>query len=292
MDEFNPQIESARPPWKIVAIIAGAVVLAVLLVVGAIWFARSREGVNVDAQNLARVEIQLERELQGCAQETDPAACRLRKVLLATQATGAASLCASLSGEEFDGCVWSVARDRMDAATCASITDEENAATCADSVNVQLALSSMDTAYCDKITDATKREGCTTTLEGPLTAGNCASRGNGQEACDQLASFEAAVASKNPDQCAALSNEEYRSRCEDLVGTGDRDLDGLNEDEEMMAGSSDTSADTDGDGLTDAEEISVYASDPAATDTDGDGFNDGDEVKNGYNPSGAGRLNE
>jgi hypothetical protein len=37
--------------------------------------------------------------------------------------------------------------------------------------------------------------------------------------------------------------------------------------------------DTDGDGLTDAEELSVYETDPAAPDSDNDGLSDGDEVK-------------
>lgn len=42
-------------------------------------------------------------------------------------------------------------------------------------------------------------------------------------------------------------------------------------------------ADTDGDGLTAAEE-EFYGTDPDNLDTDGDGFNDGEEVKAGYDP--------
>ncbi len=47
--------------------------------------------------------------------------------------------------------------------------------------------------------------------------------------------------------------------------------------------------DTDGDGLTDADE-KKYGSDPKKSDTDGDGFSDSSEVKNGYNPAGPGKL--
>lgn len=42
--------------------------------------------------------------------------------------------------------------------------------------------------------------------------------------------------------------------------------------------------DTDGDGLTDAEE-QLLGTNPTKVDTDGDGYKDGDEVKNGYDPS-------
>lgn len=48
--------------------------------------------------------------------------------------------------------------------------------------------------------------------------------------------------------------------------------------------------DTDGDGLTDLEEINIYKTHYLFPDTDGDGYNDGDEVKNGFNPKGEGRL--
>jgi len=49
------------------------------------------------------------------------------------------------------------------------------------------------------------------------------------------------------------------------------------------------SADTDGDGLFDAQEATL-GTDPNNSDTDGDGHKDGDEVKNGYNPAGVGKL--
>ena len=42
--------------------------------------------------------------------------------------------------------------------------------------------------------------------------------------------------------------------------------------------------DTDGDGLSDAEEINVYGTDPALADTDGDGMDDGDEVLYSLDP--------
>lgn len=48
--------------------------------------------------------------------------------------------------------------------------------------------------------------------------------------------------------------------------------------------------DSDGDGLTDAQELNVYHTDPNKSDTDGDGFTDGAEAQNGYSPAGAGKI--
>lgn len=42
--------------------------------------------------------------------------------------------------------------------------------------------------------------------------------------------------------------------------------------------------DTDGDGLLDQDEVSLYHTDPYYPDTDGDGYSDGSEIVNGYSP--------
>lgn len=52
-----------------------------------------------------------------------------------------------------------------------------------------------------------------------------------------------------------------------------------------------TQNDSDGDGLTDADEL-LYGSDMTNNDSDGDGYLDGEEVKNGYDPMGPGKLIE
>jgi hypothetical protein len=52
----------------------------------------------------------------------------------------------------------------------------------------------------------------------------------------------------------------------------------------LPSGSTGGSTDTDGDGLTDVEEVSIYGTNASAADTDGDGFADGQEVAVGSNP--------
>ncbi|MFA6422590.1 MAG: hypothetical protein WCV92_04270 [Candidatus Buchananbacteria bacterium] len=64
----------------------------------------------------------------------------------------------------------------------------------------------------------------------------------------------------------------------------DSDGDGLSDAQESRLGTNPLKADTDNDGLTDYAEVTIYKSDPLNPDTDGDGFKDGSEVINGYDP--------
>ncbi len=65
----------------------------------------------------------------------------------------------------------------------------------------------------------------------------------------------------------------------------DSDGDALTDWDEMNVHSTDKNkADTDGDGLDDFDEINTHNTDPLNADTDGDGFADGVEVDGGYNP--------
>ena len=63
-----------------------------------------------------------------------------------------------------------------------------------------------------------------------------------------------------------------------FAALGDPDRDGLISSLEAGLNSHPGRADTDGDGLNDGEEWSMWLTDPAEADTDGDGLNDGDEL--------------
>ncbi len=64
----------------------------------------------------------------------------------------------------------------------------------------------------------------------------------------------------------------------------DPDHDGLNNLQEYLAGTDIHNPDTDGDGLTDGQEVLIYKTNPLVADTDGDGIPDGLEVQEGTNP--------
>ena len=70
----------------------------------------------------------------------------------------------------------------------------------------------------------------------------------------------------------------------------DSDGDGLTNAEEATLGTNPNNPDTDGDGLTDYQEVCIYGTNPLNPDTDGDSYKDGEEVQNGYNPNGPGKM--
>ncbi len=63
-----------------------------------------------------------------------------------------------------------------------------------------------------------------------------------------------------------------------ILGTADSDGDGLSNSEERRIGTDPYNPDTDGDGLTDYQEVREYATDPLKADTDGDNLTDYAEI--------------
>lgn len=75
------------------------------------------------------------------------------------------------------------------------------------------------------------------------------------------------------------TTDDERVLAEVAAWQRDSDFDGLRDIEERRLGTDPFNADTDGDGLTDYEEVHVYLTNPLVVDTDGDGINDYEEVK-------------
>jgi len=72
----------------------------------------------------------------------------------------------------------------------------------------------------------------------------------------------------------------------------DQDGDGLDDVRESQMGTDPQNWDSDQDGLGDGDEIIIWKTDPLNPDSDGDTYLDGDEVRNGYSPSGSGKIFE
>ncbi len=86
------------------------------------------------------------------------------------------------------------------------------------------------------------------------------------------------------------SQDQIDQPAEIIDSNIDSDGDGLTDKQEMVIGTDPFNPDSDEDGLFDNEEIVLYETDPLNDDTDGDTHKDGDEVKAGYDPNGEGTL--
>lgn len=104
----------------------------------------------------------------------------------------------------------------------------------------------------------------------------------GGDGCDEVCGQEKDV---DDDGLSDAWEEYYTSGLSVLTGpTADPDSDGLNNEDEHSFGTNPASADSDGDGLTDGDELDVFKTDPRFADTDGDGMPDGWECENHLDP--------
>ncbi len=83
---------------------------------------------------------------------------------------------------------------------------------------------------------------------------------------------------------AGLFGAQYLSARATVQANTDADKDTLTTAQEEALGTDPNNPDTDGDGLTDAEEVNIYGTDPKKNDTDGDTLLDGAEIKMGTSP--------
>lgn len=92
------------------------------------------------------------------------------------------------------------------------------------------------------------------------------------------------------DNCLNTANAGQLDNDNDGDGDvcdNDDDNDGLTDQRERSLGTNPLLPDSDGDGLSDSDEVDVHRTDPSVADTDGDGFTDFDEVAEGTSPTSA-----
>lgn len=108
-----------------------------------------------------------------------------------------------------------------------------------------------------------------------LATGNAAKPGEGPVEAETAAPAESADGRKAPVSApdTVRQREEFAP-----LGAG---VDGA---VLISTTSTDFNRDSDGDGVTDGEELRIYKTDPESKDTDKDGYDDGSEIRRGYDP--------
>ncbi|MEK7615150.1 MAG: hypothetical protein AAB431_02075, partial [Patescibacteria group bacterium] len=243
--DFNDYSSPRRTiSWKPIAIIAGGIVLAILLVVGAVHFWRTRSAATLAIQTQLQTQRQAAQDV--CKDAEDKQACLDGQTQRLALQGGNVELCQDLSGDAYDGCVWEFASGKSDASFCESIKNETNKESCSEGIFLKLAFDSGDVNACDKIKNKTKVSLCKEAVLDPLTAENCLARGKEAKQCEILTVVAEANKKQDMRVCDTLLDERVAS-CKELVTVDDPDFDGLSS----------------------IQETGTYGSDPYKDDTDG-----------------------
>lgn len=211
---------------------------------------------HVDRLKIDQANTMIARSTATCEAADDPAACAAQARSEVARATGQVAVCDGLNSADFQNCVALIALDNANPDLCHALSGSSES-TCADDARLVSAQRSQEYSQCSMILDEEKKAICRAQLLAVvIAAGECEKYGIDQETCQYPGELEAIVAAGDPDGCAGFSSEQ-RASCEDMFSSLDRDSDGLSRLTEYKLGTSDDTADSDGDGYTDSEEVAT-----------------------------------
>ncbi|OGL97342.1 hypothetical protein A2318_02650 [Candidatus Uhrbacteria bacterium RIFOXYB2_FULL_45_11] len=264
MDFSDQPIQPKHIPWKLIAIIAGGVVLAGLIMGGVFYVIRDKTPQAPPASSVVSVfgtpsstETTSVSAESACDVAEDSEACRILKAKERAIAEKKSESCDVLTEEDKDDCYWSVARAARDAVVCEKIKNGDWMKQCADEQHASLAITTSDVALCDKIADGQTKMHC----EHVVAIKDGTVCENADANCLFTRVLVAANQRKDADVCRVL-DPKRSAECRTLVVVNDPDLDGIDS----------------------TQEIVLYGTNPRNPDTDGDGYLDGQEVNAGYDP--------
>jgi hypothetical protein len=149
--------------------------------------------------------------------------------------------------------------------------DEEAVNLCLDLYYYEESQEKIDIKFCQKMHEAESVSECINDLYyinkdieicRQLT-------GDTQTLCYDIIGYNLATDKKDIKYCDYIISDNKEKECQEKINNlSDKDFDGLSNESEK-----------------------TYGTDPEKKDTDGDGHPDGEEVRNGFNPSGEGKLN-
>lgn len=208
---------------------------------------------HVDVAKVDQANTIITNAVASCAAEKDPKACEDQARADAARMTGQASVCSGLDDGPLMDCITLIAMDDADPSLC-SVLSGSDETTCVDAATLRKAKKDGDYGLCADIQNEEKKVACQTQLVKVVIENNeCQKYGISEATCDYPAALAAVVASGDPSGCNQFEGSE--SGCEDMFSSLDQDRDGLSLLEEYKLGTSDTKADTDGDGYTDSQEV-------------------------------------
>jgi hypothetical protein len=185
-----------------------------------------------------------------------------------------------------NGCITSIAVKSSNLDLCQEIDDAEKLSYCKSRVYHKIAIENNNINNCSLIEDSFWSKSCLNTIvdNNNFEKSLCDEINDFEDAkaCENRVSFHEAIETNNCNLLEGGMKEECESAL-DINQNKQKEEDGVeeetaNSDEELR------NMDSDGDGLSDYDEVNTYGTDPNNSDTDGDGYLDGEEVENGFDP--------
>lgn len=209
---------------------------------------------HIDSAKIEQAQVIITQASTECTSAKNPQACEDIARAKAAKVTGQATVCDGLKDDALTNCVVDVARSTGNADACLLLSGD-GATTCKDLATYTTAKNSKNYGTCSNIIDKKLIAGCQGALLPIVIASNeCIKYSIDQATCDYPAKLVEVIAEGKLSGCAQLG-DAYKGACEQAFSSTDQDGDGLSLAEESALGTSDTNADTDGDGYTDSQEV-------------------------------------
>jgi len=156
---------------------------------------------------------------------------------------------------------------------CERITDGKLKEECVNSIDYLVASWGTDPNACDSLVGDAHRNNCYQEYFVKLSSvDECAKVTNSvrKTQCLDLVNNRLATVLAKPESCDLITDQTLKANCQKNKYTPakDSDKDGLSDDIEMSLGTNPFKADTDGDGVSDYDEINKTHTSPLSSDTD------------------------
>jgi len=202
--------------------------------------------------------------------------------------------CLALEKEKIDSCIYDLANKYNNESWCDKMTDEKKKSACHELFTFgKIITDNKDPKECLGLSAEFKNNCLSNFFINYTDLSPCNEfQDDDKNLCSDIVNGNIAYKDADKNHCLNIKNQNLKKDCLEAIASKpeDSDQDGLTNDLERAYGTDPFKIDTDGDGLSDSDEINKYKTNPRKADTDADGYSDNEEIQKNFNPNGPGKL--